>query len=246
MAYNSTDFVWAIWADVDTACKPDGSTGTWEEGYDQFGRGGAGVFMFGALDLEGVTDPKEFFYCDEGPYSASHGRAAGGIAHELGHALGLPHPPGCDDGLPSCDQEAMMQRGYATYPNTYLRDDDKATLRDSPFIKPHDPLLLPPAIAGEPGGGEAPDSDPGGWRLWGVFESEEVTTHSTASIEADNPAINMWVTCDEWAGDPLGQTRQCRVGGADGRRWCRPDDSAPVLDRQSVHRISMGAGARHS
>ena len=146
VGYNSPDFVWAIWADVDTACKPDGSKGTWEEGYDQFGRGGAGLFMFGALDLEGVTDPGEFFYCDEGPYVSSHGRAAGGIAHELGHALGLPHPPGCDEGLASCDQEAMMQRGYATYPNTYLRDDDKATLRASPFITLHDPLLQPPAI----------------------------------------------------------------------------------------------------
>ena len=141
-----TDFVWAIWADVDTACKPDGSTGTWEEGYDQFGRGGAGLLMFGGLDLEGVTDPKEFFYCDEGPYLASHGRAAGGLAHELGHALGLPHPPGCDDGLPSCDHYALMHLGFTAYPSTYLRDDEKAVLRDSPFITPHGPLIQPPGI----------------------------------------------------------------------------------------------------
>ena len=147
VGYGSTEFVWAIWADVDTACKPDGSKGTWEEGYDQFGRGNAGLLMFGALDLEGVTDPKEFFYCDEGPLYTSHGRAAGGFAHELGHALGLPHPPGCDDGMPSCDHYSLMHLGYVAYPSTYLRDDDdKATLRDSPFITPHDPLIQPPDL----------------------------------------------------------------------------------------------------
>ena len=200
----TSETVWVIYSDV-LGCAPDGSVGSWEDGYGQLGRGGPGLTMLGGLDLEGLTEPGDYIDCDEGPYPGPLGRWIGGLAHELGHAFGLPHPPGCDEGLPSCDQEAMMQRGYVTYPNTYLRDDDKAALRASPFITQHDPLLQPPAIAGEPGGGEAPDGDPGDWRLWGVFESEEITTHSAASIEADDPAIWMWVTCDEWAGDPLGK-----------------------------------------
>ncbi len=39
-----------------------------------------------------------------------------------------------------------MHLGFTAYPSTYLRDDDKAALRDSPFITPHDPLIQPPDI----------------------------------------------------------------------------------------------------
>ena len=35
--------------------------------------------------------------------TSSLGRWIGGLAHELGHALGLLHPPGCEEGLASCD-----------------------------------------------------------------------------------------------------------------------------------------------
>ena len=62
----------------------------------------------------------------------------GGLGHELGHALGLPHPPGCDPWDPmTCDDlEALslMHDGYAPYPDTYLLPDDKEILIRSPFI----------------------------------------------------------------------------------------------------------------
>ena len=62
-------------------------------------------------------------------------RWIGGGGHELGHALGLPHPPGCDEGLPTCDWEALMYVGYDDWPHTHLRDDEKAVLLASPFIR---------------------------------------------------------------------------------------------------------------
>ena len=141
----TSETVWVIYPDV-LGCAPDGSVGSWEDGYGQLGRGGPGLTMLGGLDLEGLTEPGDYIDCDEGPYPGPLGRWIGGLAHELGHALGLPHPPGCDEGLPSCDYYAMLHVGYTAYPSTYLRDDDKAALRDSPFITPHDPLIRPPDL----------------------------------------------------------------------------------------------------
>ena len=142
----TSEVVWVIYADVVTECSPTGSAGDGQDGYGELGRGGPGLTMLGGGDLKGLTEPGDFIYCGEGPYTGSLGRWIGGLAHELGHALGLPHPPGCDEGLASCDYESLMDLGYEPYPDTYLRDDDKAILRASPFITPHDPLLQPPAI----------------------------------------------------------------------------------------------------
>ena len=91
----------------------------------ELGRGGPGLAMMARKDLKGLSNPG----------SRTYGRWVGGTAHELGHTFGLPHPPGCNDGLPTCDRRALMWTGYVKYPNTYLRDDEKAILRRSPFIK---------------------------------------------------------------------------------------------------------------
>ena len=74
-------------------------------------------------------------YCD-GTFYRSVQSVYGGLARELGHVFGLPHPPGCEEGSPSCDTQALMWDGYDSYPNTYLRDDEKAVLLEVPFIGP--------------------------------------------------------------------------------------------------------------
>jgi hypothetical protein len=57
----------------------------------------------------------------------------GGLAHELGHTFGLPHPVPCPGGS---SDSAEMCLGYITYPNTYLLPADKAILDASPFLSP--------------------------------------------------------------------------------------------------------------
>ena len=98
------------------------------------GAGGPGLTILYRGDLEGVTNPGPYFYCDEGPYDGTLGRWIGGLGHELGDGFGLPHPPGRAEGLPTCDSLVLMANGYEIYPETYLRADNKEVLIRSPFI----------------------------------------------------------------------------------------------------------------
>ena len=118
-------FTWVLYVDVEERCGED----------QELGRGGPGLTMVGDGDLKGLASPGPYFWCGQGPWAGTLGRWRGGVGHEIGHAFWLPHPPGCDEGLPTCDRGALMGNGYESYPNTYLRDDEKAVLRESPFIK---------------------------------------------------------------------------------------------------------------
>ena len=141
--HDSSDFVWVIYPDVEESC---------EEPHE-LGAGGSGLTILHRGDLEGVTNPGPYFYCDEGPYDGTLGRWIGGLGHELGHALRLPHPPGCDPWDPATcdDMEALslMHVGYGSYPDTYLLPDDKEILIRSHFVNPDlEPLTGPPATLG--------------------------------------------------------------------------------------------------
>ena len=124
----ASDFVWVIYPDVEELCGEP----------HELGAGGPGLTILGRSDLEGVTNPGPYYYCDEGPYDGTLGRWIGGLGHEMGHALGLPHPPGCDpwDSATCDDLEALslMHDGYTPYPDTYLLPDDKEILIRLPFI----------------------------------------------------------------------------------------------------------------
>ncbi len=124
---NDPGFIWALYVDVEEAC----------DGFQALGRGGGGLTLLPGYDLALMQNPGTWTFCDVGTIERSYGSVLGGLAHELGHAFGLPHPPGCDENLPTCDYAALMAYGYEVYPDTYLRDDDeKVFLRRSPFIKP--------------------------------------------------------------------------------------------------------------
>ncbi len=116
---------WVVYADIDE-CSDGGGPPF------GLGRGWDGLTMMGRWDLQGLTD-RQFIQCGwDGPQPL--GRWHGGLAHELTHTWNIPHPPGCDEGLPTCDYPALMAGGYTTYPDTYLREDEKAVLLASPTI----------------------------------------------------------------------------------------------------------------
>ena len=125
--YGDSDFVWVIYADVEEACDEP----------QELGRAGASLAIVPRWDLEGLVNPGETHYCEEGPYHDPLGRWIGGLGHELGHALLLSHPPGCDPWDPTtCDDLevwSLMHDGYTSYPDTHLLPDDKEILIRSPF-----------------------------------------------------------------------------------------------------------------
>jgi hypothetical protein len=122
-SFNDPDNVWIYYIDADPACG-QGIGGT------------SGVALLAANDLRGLVGEANVPPClGDAPDTGGVCRWIGGLGHELGHAFGLPHPPGCDQG--SCSAEpffSLMFLGYASYPDTYLLDEDKAQLEASPFF----------------------------------------------------------------------------------------------------------------
>ncbi|MGJ7033616.1 PKD domain-containing protein [Niabella hirudinis] len=84
------------------------------------GAGSTGFCAMGDQDLKGLLG--------ENPEWWDHKRWIGGGGHELGHALGLPHPV-------NENTQALMWSGYSLYPNCILQQQDKDLLNASPFIR---------------------------------------------------------------------------------------------------------------
>jgi len=101
---------------------------------EQYSGGTSAVALMGENDLRGLSREPLIPINPADPwdlYDPGLGRWIGGGGHELGHALGLPHPPGSPGGP---DDWSLMYYGYLTYPNTYLRADDRAQLLRSGFF----------------------------------------------------------------------------------------------------------------
>ena len=123
---NTSTFVWVVYPDLDQICDQRGI----------LGRGGPGLTILHSNGLEGLIGNRmvHFSPCGRGPHISPLGRYTGGLGHELAHALGLSHPPGCEEGLATCDYDSLMHLGYINYPYTYLRPEDKERLLRSPFV----------------------------------------------------------------------------------------------------------------
>jgi len=131
--YNDPNYVYAIYIDDESACGQCG------------GCGGSGVLVVGSNDLRGLVGQPSIRYCatDPEPVQYSPCRWVGGLGHELGHAFGLPHPPGCDNGLSTCDFNDLMWTGYALYPATYLSASEQAILNQGAFFTAQGPAAAP-------------------------------------------------------------------------------------------------------
>ncbi len=118
------EVAWIVYADVVHGCDAPGP----------LGRGTSGLTILPRQDMDGLIGDPYVDDCGK-PWVQPTTRYVGGAGHELGHAFGLHHPPGCDARLATCDRDALMWQGYTRYPNTHLRDEDRHALLASPFIR---------------------------------------------------------------------------------------------------------------
>ena len=113
---------WVVYIDAGIPCE---NAETFE-----LGRGGDGVAILDAAELESIIAPKTYRECGRWWLIWPDARWEGGVAHELGHAFGLLHPPECNASPGTCKDESLMWNGYVYYPETFLRDEDAAFLTE--------------------------------------------------------------------------------------------------------------------
>jgi hypothetical protein len=122
--YDDPHFRWVVYADVPSACGDP----------QRIGGTRRGVTILGEQELQGLAGAVETIDPCGVVATDPAGRWIGGLGHEFGHSLGLPHSEGCDDGLPWCDTDSIMWTGYVEWPATYLGESEREALADNPFL----------------------------------------------------------------------------------------------------------------
>jgi hypothetical protein len=124
--YGQPKKVWLVYVDADPAC------GSLYGGAAV--AGGTGVAVMPANDIRGLFGEAPINLCTGARDPAwPVCRWVGGLGHELGHALGLPHPAGCDAGQSTCDSNDLMWLGYTAFPNTSWNAADRTQLAQNPL-----------------------------------------------------------------------------------------------------------------
>lgn len=96
-----------------------------------------GIVILPRHDLLGVSGESPIEYPCGNVEVRGIERWRGGLAHEIGHAFGLPHPAGCEDDDPrtSCPSGTLMYTGYLDFPKTSLQKYEKELLSGSSFFR---------------------------------------------------------------------------------------------------------------
>lgn len=144
-SFNDPRNRWIYYIDADPAC-------------GQVVGGTSGVALLPANDIRGLTGQQNSDPCGGPPDNTGLCRWIGGLGHELGHALGLPHPIACEDNdlTTECPANTLMWTGYATYPSATLLPENIVMLNQSPFFTVQSPLAsvpscsVAPQITGQP------------------------------------------------------------------------------------------------
>lgn len=124
--YPSRFYAWVIFVDTPFDCEAS-----------ELGAGWDGVTIMHREDLERMRLRAEEH---SGIYdSCTNTYPVEGIPGGVAHALGLPHPPGCEEGLDTCEDGLLMWDGYSIFPDSRLTETEVAALKASRFISPRDP-----------------------------------------------------------------------------------------------------------
>ena len=123
--FGDPDYDWVIYADVDDGCNLPGRLGAGWDSLTMLPRADLAGLTAHDTGIDGCGQPRPVY-----PIS----RWIGGLAHEVGHTFNIPHPPGCEAGLPGCDAAALMWQGYIAYPATYFSAIERTRLLAHRFI----------------------------------------------------------------------------------------------------------------